>query len=184
MAEIIEFGRRAQNLKSVKDSSLRQRKIEALRKIFQCSRCMLKCAKCGTQLDKEGEETSRYATPYPFCRNAGIAQYRRCRRVANHRAQIEPILQLGKALAVVIDYRDVVFFGYQSLGDACANLPGAQNDDFHDPNPRIPAGVTPVYSSPRLPSLTSSCFSLRYRCVRSSPDRSASLVMLPPSIRK
>jgi len=30
---------------------------------------MLKCAKCGTQLDMETEESSKFATPYPFCRN-------------------------------------------------------------------------------------------------------------------
>ena len=69
MAEIIQFGKKAQDLKSVKDTDLRQRKIESLRRIFQCTRCMLKCAKCGTQLDSEPEEPARYATPYPFCSN-------------------------------------------------------------------------------------------------------------------
>lgn len=70
MAEIIEFGKKAQDLKSIRDLGLRQRKIEALRKIFQCTRCMLKCAKCGAQLDdSQGEEACRYATPYSFCRN-------------------------------------------------------------------------------------------------------------------
>lgn len=70
MAEIIEFGKKAQDLRSVRDSSLRQRKIDALKKVFQCTRCMLKCAKCGAQLaEAEGEEASRYATPYGFCRN-------------------------------------------------------------------------------------------------------------------
>jgi hypothetical protein len=69
MAEIIEFDKKAQDLRSVRDTSLRRRKIEALRKIFQCARCMLKCAKCGAQLDGEGEEPSRFATPYAFCSN-------------------------------------------------------------------------------------------------------------------
>lgn len=70
MAEIIEFGKKAQNLKSIKDTGVRQRKIEALRKLFQCTRCMLKCAKCGAQMDSsDGDEVSRYAAPYPFCRN-------------------------------------------------------------------------------------------------------------------
>jgi len=69
MAEIIEFGKKVQDLKSIKDTGLRQRKIEALRKIFQCTRCMMKCAKCGTQLDTEGNESHKYATPYAFCRN-------------------------------------------------------------------------------------------------------------------
>jgi hypothetical protein len=70
MAEIIEFGRKAQDLRSVREGTLRQRKIEALKKIFQCTRCLLKCAKCGTQLDPpEGQEPPKYISPYPFCRN-------------------------------------------------------------------------------------------------------------------
>jgi hypothetical protein len=69
MAEILEFEKKSQDLKSSRDTVLRQRKIEALRKIFQCTRCMLKCAKCGTQLETEMKESSRYATPYTFCRN-------------------------------------------------------------------------------------------------------------------
>jgi hypothetical protein len=69
MAEILEFDKKCQDLKSSRDTILRQRKIEALRKIFQCTRCMLKCAKCGTQLETEMQESSKYATPYTFCRN-------------------------------------------------------------------------------------------------------------------
>jgi hypothetical protein len=69
MAEVIEFGKKALDLKSVRDASLRQRKIEALKKIFQCTRCMLKCSKCGAQLDGDAGANSKYVTPYPFCRN-------------------------------------------------------------------------------------------------------------------
>jgi len=69
MAEIIEFGKKAGDLKSCRDTSMRRRKLDALKKIFQCTRCMLKCAKCGTQLDMDVEESIRYAAPYHFCRN-------------------------------------------------------------------------------------------------------------------
>lgn len=69
MAEIIEFGKKAQDFKSEQDNAERRRKIESLRKIFQCTRCLLKCAKCGTQLDMQSSAQSRYATPYPFCTN-------------------------------------------------------------------------------------------------------------------
>jgi len=69
MADVIEFDKKCQDLKSSRDTLLRQRKIEALRKIFQCTRCMLKCAKCGTQLESDMQESSKYATPYTFCRN-------------------------------------------------------------------------------------------------------------------
>ncbi|NLI82539.1 MAG: hypothetical protein GX443_12765 [Deltaproteobacteria bacterium] len=69
MAEILEFGKKAQDLKDLRDQSLRQRKIDALKKIFQCSRCLLKCAKCGSQLEMAREEKPQFATPYPLCRN-------------------------------------------------------------------------------------------------------------------
>jgi hypothetical protein len=69
MGEIIEFGKRAQDLKSLRDDGIRQRKINALKKFFQCTRCFLRCAKCGTQLDMGAEEVTRIAAPYPFCRN-------------------------------------------------------------------------------------------------------------------
>lgn len=68
MAEIIEFGKKAQGLKAVQDTGLRQRKIEALRKFFQCTRCMLKCAKCGAQLEAS-KDSLKYASPYTFCVN-------------------------------------------------------------------------------------------------------------------
>lgn len=68
MAEIIEFGKKAQGLKAVQDTGLRQRKIEALRKFFQCTRCMLKCAKCGAQLEAS-KDNLKYASPYTFCVN-------------------------------------------------------------------------------------------------------------------
>ena len=68
MAEIIEFGKKARDLKSLQHADLRKRKIESLRKIFQCTRCMMKCTKCGVQLQSEDHaEAPRYATPYHFC---------------------------------------------------------------------------------------------------------------------
>ncbi len=69
MAEILEFGKKAQDLKSVRDDSLRRRKIESLRKIFQCTRCLFKCSKCGAQLDGDDQPSSGYATPYTYCSN-------------------------------------------------------------------------------------------------------------------
>ena len=69
MATIIEFGKKAEHLKSERETSIRQRKIEALRKIFQCTRCMVKCAKCGAQTDSQADERGRFAAPYSFCRS-------------------------------------------------------------------------------------------------------------------
>ena len=86
MADIIEFGKKSQDLKSVRDNTVRERKIDALRKIFQCTRCMLKCAKCGTQLDAEANEPSRYASPYPFCGNCSEEYEEYRERVAGKQA--------------------------------------------------------------------------------------------------
>ncbi len=89
MANIIEFGKKAEDLKSERDTTLRQRKIEALRKIFQCTRCVVKCSKCGAQIDSQGEERSRFASPYNFCASCQeeYAEYRA--RVAENRSQSE-----------------------------------------------------------------------------------------------
>ncbi|MCE5244676.1 MAG: hypothetical protein ABFD98_09230 [Syntrophobacteraceae bacterium] len=78
MADIIEFGKKNQTMKSVRDENLRQRKIDSLRKIFQCTRCMMKCAKCGSQMEGEQDGLSRFASPYPFCANC-LEEYREYR---------------------------------------------------------------------------------------------------------
>ncbi len=69
MANIIEFCKKAEHMKSERETSIRQRKIEALRKIFQCTRCMVKCAKCGAQIDSQADECTRFAAPYIFCKS-------------------------------------------------------------------------------------------------------------------
>lgn len=69
MADVIEFGRKAEHLKAERDLALRKRKIEALRKTLQCSRCLIRCAKCGAQLGPEERYHNRYAAPYVFCTN-------------------------------------------------------------------------------------------------------------------
>jgi len=67
MADILEFGKKAETFRWERDNTLRQLKIEALRKIFQCSRCVVKCSKCGTQV--ESQEHVRFAVPYNFCKS-------------------------------------------------------------------------------------------------------------------
>jgi len=67
MADILEFSKKAENLRSERDLTVRQLKIESLRKIFQCSRCVVKCAKCGAQI--ESQAFDRFAVPYSFCKS-------------------------------------------------------------------------------------------------------------------
>lgn len=89
MADIIEFGRRCESLKSEKDAEVRRRKVEALRKIFQCTRCAFKCAKCGTQLGEEDRCDEKYASPYPLCSTCReeYAEYRARRDGAQEQAK-------------------------------------------------------------------------------------------------
>lgn len=68
MADILPFGKKVEDLKSEREALLRQRKIEALRKIFQCTRCVMKCSKCGAQIEGR-DETTKFATPYAFCKS-------------------------------------------------------------------------------------------------------------------
>ncbi|MEM5789532.1 MAG: hypothetical protein AAGU11_19640 [Syntrophobacteraceae bacterium] len=67
MANIIQFGKRADDLRSERETVLRQRKIDALKKIFQCTRCLMKCSKCGSQIEHNAEEPAKFAAPYAFC---------------------------------------------------------------------------------------------------------------------
>jgi hypothetical protein len=62
---------------------------------------------------------------------AGIAQHAGRCRIADHGAQVELVLQLHQAWAVVVDHRDVVFFRNQAFGHAGTDLAGPENDHFH-----------------------------------------------------
>ena len=67
MADILEFGKKVENVKSERQHTVRQLKIESLRKMLQCTRCMVKCSKCGAQI--ESQEYSRFAAPYSLCKS-------------------------------------------------------------------------------------------------------------------
>ncbi|SPF34002.1 conserved hypothetical protein [Syntrophobacter sp. SbD1] len=76
MAEILQFAKKAESFKSERDNVVRQLKIESLRKIFHCTRCSVKCSKCGGPMD--AQEQSRFASPYSFCKscNEEYEEYR------------------------------------------------------------------------------------------------------------
>jgi hypothetical protein len=71
MADIISIDDKIALSKEKKDAMIRKRKIQAVRKIFQCTQCAYKCEKCGAQLDspagqtREGGRQSRL--PYRLC---------------------------------------------------------------------------------------------------------------------
>jgi len=66
VAEIIELERRRQLSKADEEEKLREEKIQILRRIIHCSRCSLKCARCGTHIE-DGERANQSETPFPLC---------------------------------------------------------------------------------------------------------------------
>ncbi len=69
MAEVIEFEKKSKDAKAQKESTIKQRKIQLLRAVFQCTRCSLKCSKCGSQIHMSEGDGAPTPTPYPFCQN-------------------------------------------------------------------------------------------------------------------
>ena len=71
MADIIPLKNKLQHTKEKEAEIIRKRKILAVQKIFQCTHCMFKCEKCGTQIsteDKSGiNKKKELRIPYRFC---------------------------------------------------------------------------------------------------------------------
>lgn len=66
MADIIELEKRRQLSKIDEEERLREEKIQILKRIIHCSRCALKCARCGTHIEEE-ERVTPSGAPYPLC---------------------------------------------------------------------------------------------------------------------
>ena len=71
MSNIISF-KDKKGLAEEKEATLiKKRKVQAVRKVFQCTHCALKCEKCGAQIGRESNDTDPYQrklnVPYNFC---------------------------------------------------------------------------------------------------------------------
>ena len=71
MTNIISF-KEKKGLANEKQATLiRKRKVQAVRKVFQCTHCALKCEKCGAQISGESNDTEPHQrklnVPYNFC---------------------------------------------------------------------------------------------------------------------
>ena len=70
VADIIELEKRRQRQQREKNNGLDEEKLDVLKKVLQCARCQLRCARCGTQI--EGVEDKEHAPlPYPLCSGCG-----------------------------------------------------------------------------------------------------------------
>jgi Pyruvate/2-oxoacid:ferredoxin oxidoreductase delta subunit len=69
VADIIELEKRRQHQQRQRTDGLNEEKLEILKKVLQCTRCQLKCARCGAQILVDDKEHS--PLPYPLCSGCG-----------------------------------------------------------------------------------------------------------------
>lgn len=69
MAEIIDIEKRLKHEKKKKEEIERIKKVSLIRKFIECTQCMLKCAKCGAQMDLPEAINRDISIPYRFCLN-------------------------------------------------------------------------------------------------------------------
>lgn len=65
MADVISLSRKRQIALDRQEALVRRRKIEAVRRVLQCTHCSLKCEKCGTQI--QDRPLDQRPLPYRFC---------------------------------------------------------------------------------------------------------------------
>ena len=71
MSNIISFKDKKNLVEQKQTELIRKRKILAVRKVFQCTKCAFKCEKCGTQIDRSSDrpdsQRHKLRVPYNFC---------------------------------------------------------------------------------------------------------------------
>jgi Pyruvate/2-oxoacid:ferredoxin oxidoreductase delta subunit len=66
MSKVIDIEARLKLEQKKRAKVDRAKKVEAVRKIIQCTRCLARCAKCGVQFETN-EMYQRFKGPYRFC---------------------------------------------------------------------------------------------------------------------
>jgi hypothetical protein len=66
MSKVIDIEERIKQEQKKKLKVDKGKKLEAVRKLVQCTRCLARCAKCGVQFDTH-EMYKRQKGPYRFC---------------------------------------------------------------------------------------------------------------------
>lgn len=69
MADIIDIEGRLKDEKRKKEQIERVKKVSLLRKFIECTQCLLKCSKCGIQMDLPEAVNRDISIPYRFCLN-------------------------------------------------------------------------------------------------------------------
>ncbi len=66
MSKVIDIEDRLKLEQKKKHKVERAKKVEAVRKVIQCTRCMARCARCSVQFDTQ-EMYKRYKGPFRLC---------------------------------------------------------------------------------------------------------------------
>ncbi|MDD3580360.1 MAG: hypothetical protein PHW74_04970 [Desulfobacca sp.] len=66
MSKIIDIEGRLQVEKKKKANIEKAKKLEEVRRVMQCSRCLARCSKCGVQFETQ-DIYKRHKGPYRFC---------------------------------------------------------------------------------------------------------------------
>ena len=66
MGDIVKFDECMETEKKRRKQE-RTKKLNAMRKIFECTKCALKCSRCGTQVDISRTSSYLRDVPYRFC---------------------------------------------------------------------------------------------------------------------
>jgi len=70
MADVISMDEKRRLSDQAKADIVKKRKLLAVRKVFHCTRCRMKCEKCGTQIGMSQSEPDGQPArhlPYQFC---------------------------------------------------------------------------------------------------------------------
>jgi hypothetical protein len=72
MGEIISLARKRQRSDQKRAGEERHRKIQAVRRVLQCTQCAAKCEKCGAGTSPgDMDEHKRLRIPYQLCEDCG-----------------------------------------------------------------------------------------------------------------
>lgn len=69
MARVIDIEGKLKQKKGQKSEIERLKKITLVKKFIECTQCMLKCSKCGTQMELPEAVNRNTSIPFRFCLN-------------------------------------------------------------------------------------------------------------------
>ena len=75
MDKVISLEKKLKHSAALKADIIRKRKIQAVKRIYQCTHCASKCERCGNGIDFIPKKSDHAPLPYHFC-NSCAEEYR------------------------------------------------------------------------------------------------------------